>query len=255
MIDFSFQNPTRIHFGRNALDQLPREVERYGKRVLLVYGGGSIKRNGIYGDVMNKLEQAGAQVWELAGVLPNPRLSLVREGIALCRKEEIQLVLAVGGGSAIDTAKAIVNGACYNGDVWELYEGKGCNETALPLGVVLTIPAAGSEMSRSSVITREEDLCKRGRNAYTNFPTFSILNPEYSFTLPPYQTACGIVDIMAHMMERYFTMVENVELTDRLIEGALVTVVNNAPIVMTKPDDYNARAEITWAGALAHNMS
>ena len=253
MIDFSFQNPTRIHFGRNALDQLPREVERYGKRVLLVYGGGSIKRNGIYGDVMNKLEQAGAQVWELAGVLPNPRLSLVREGIALCRKEEIQLVLAVGGGSAIDTAKAIVNGACYNGDVWELYEGKGCNETALPLGVVLTIPAAGSEMSRSSVITREEDLCKRGRNAYTNFPTFSILNPEYSFTLPPYQTACGIVDIMAHMMERYFTMVENVELTDRLIEGALVTVVNNAPIVMAKPDDYNARAEITWAGALAHN--
>ena len=253
MIDFSFQNPTRIHFGRNALDQLPREVEHYGKRVLLVYGGGSIKRNGIYGDVMNKLEQAGAQVWELAGVLPNPRLSLVREGIALCRKEEIQLVLAVGGGSAIDTAKAIVNGACYNGDVWELYEGKGCNETALPLGVVLTIPAAGSEMSRSSVITREEDLCKRGRNAYTNFPTFSILNPEYSFTLPPYQTACGIVDIMAHMMERYFTMVENVELTDRLIEGALVTVVNNAPIVMAKPDDYNARAEITWAGALAHN--
>lgn len=253
MIDFSFQNPTRIHFGRNAMDKLPLELERYSKRVLLVYGGGSIKRNGVYDDVMNKLKQAQAQVWELAGVQPNPRLSLVREGIAICRKEAIGLVLAVGGGSAIDTAKAIVNGACYDGDVWELYEGKGNNETALPLGVVLTIPAAGSEMSRSSVITREEDLCKRGRNAYTNFPTFSILNPEYTFTLPPYQTACGIVDIMAHMMERYFTMVENVELTDRLIEGALVTVVNNAPIVMAKPDDYDARAEITWAGALAHN--
>ncbi len=253
MIDFSFQNPTRIHFGRNALDKLPQEVERYGQRVLLVYGGGSIKRTGVYGDVMAKLNEAGAQVWELAGVQPNPRLSLVREGIAICRKEQIQLVLAVGGGSAIDTAKAIVNGACYDGDVWELYEGKGSNQTALPLGVVLTIPAAGSEMSRSSVITREEDWCKRGRNAYTNFPTFSILNPEYSFTLPPFQTACGIVDIMAHMMERYFTMEENVELTDRLIEGALITVINNAPIVMEKPDDYAARAEITWAGALAHN--
>ena len=253
MIDFSFQNPTRIHFGRNALNKLPAEVVRYGRRVLLVYGGGSIKRTGVYDDVMNKLNEAVAQVWELPGVQPNPRLSLVREGIAVCRREQIQLVLAVGGGSAIDTAKAIVNGACYGGDVWELYEGKGSNETALPLGVVLTIPAAGSEMSRSSVITREEDLCKRGRNAYTNFPTFSILNPEYSFTLPPFQTACGIVDIMAHMMERYFTMEENVELTDRLIEGALVTVINNAPIVMEKPDDYAARAEITWAGALAHN--
>ncbi len=253
MKDFSFQNPTRIHFGRTALDALPGEVRRYGQRVLMVYGGGSIKRTGVYDDVMGKLKEADAQVWELAGVQPNPRLSLVRDGITLCREENIQLVLAVGGGSAIDTAKAIVNGACYDGDVWELYEGKGKNETSLPLGVVLTIPAAGSEMSQSSVITREEDLCKRGRNAYTNFPTFSILNPEYAFTLPPYQTACGIVDIMAHMMERYFTMLENVELTDRLIEGALVTVMNNAPIVMEKPDDYDARAEITWAGALAHN--
>lgn len=253
MIDFSFQNPTRIHFGRNALDKLPAEVARYGKRVLMVYGGGSIKRTGVYTAVMDKLSLTGAQVWELSGVQPNPRLSLVREGIAICRREQIQLVLAVGGGSAIDTAKAIVNGACYDGDVWDLYEGRGSNDSALPLGVVLTIPAAGSEMSRSSVITREEDLCKRGRNAYTNFPTFSILNPEYSFTLPPFQTACGIVDIMAHMMERYFTMEENVELTDRLIEGALVTVINNAPIVMDKPDDYAARAEITWAGALAHN--
>lgn len=253
MKDFTFQNPTRIHFGRNALDHLPAEVKRYGQRILMVYGGGSIKRTGVYDDVMEKLQAAQAQVWQLSGVQPNPRLSLVREGIRLCREHQIQLVLAVGGGSAIDTAKAIVNGACYDGDVWELYEGKGSNDTALPLGVVLTIPAAGSEMSRSSVITREEDWCKRGRNAYTNFPTFSILNPEYTYTLPPFQTACGVVDIMAHMMERYFTMEEHVELTDRLIEGALVTVINNAPIVMEKPDDYDARAEITWAGALAHN--
>ncbi len=253
MKNFMFQNPTRIHFGKNALAHLSGEVARYGQRVLLVYGGGSIKRTGVYDAVLDKLKEASAQLWELSGVQPNPRLSLVREGIALCRENGIQLVLAVGGGSAIDTAKAIVNGVCYDGDVWDLYEGKGRNETSLPLGVVLTIPAAGSEMSNSSVITREEDWCKRGRSAYTNFPTFSILDPEYSFTLPPYQTACGIVDIMAHMMERYFTMEEHVELTDRLIEGALVTVINNAPIVMEKPDDYDARAEITWAGALAHN--
>ena len=156
MKDFSFQNPTRIHFGRDALRHLPDEVNRYGKHVLMVYGGGSIKRTGVYDDVMAQLKAADAQVWELSGVQPNPRLSLVREGIAICRKEQIQLVLAVGGGSAIDTAKAIVNGACYDGDVWDLYEGKASNDTALPLGVVLTIPAAGSEMSRSSVITREE---------------------------------------------------------------------------------------------------
>ncbi|MBE5801292.1 MAG: iron-containing alcohol dehydrogenase [Clostridiales bacterium] len=253
MKDFVFQNPTRIHFGRNAMESLSGEVARYGKRVLLVYGGGSIKRIGVYDAVMAQLQAAQAQVWELSGVQPNPRLSLVYQGITICHEQNIELVLAVGGGSAIDTAKAIANGACYDGDVWDLFEGKGSNTAVLPLGVVLTLPAAGSEMSNSSVITREEDMCKRGRSTPFNFPAFSILNPEYSFSLPPFQTACGIVDIMAHMMERYFTMVEHVELTDRLIEGALKTVINNAPIVMEKPDDYDARAEITWAGALAHN--
>jgi len=253
MIDFTFENPTRIHFGKNALSQLSGEVKRYGSRILLVYGGGSIKRIGLYDQVMAILKAEDAQVWEVAGVQPNPRLSLVRRGIELCHENDIQLVLAVGGGSAIDTAKAIANGACYNGDVWDLFTSKGANTEVLPLGTIVTIPAAGSEMSNSSVITREEDQCKCGRNTPLNFPKFSILNPEYTYSLPPFQTACGIVDIMAHMMERYFTQVENVELTDRMTEGALRTVINNAPIVFEKPEDYDARAEIMWTGCLAHN--
>lgn len=251
MIDFAFHNPTKIFFGKTSLTHLHDEAARYGSRVLLVYGGGSIKRTGVYDQVMAQL--AGMQVWELGGVQPNPRLSLVRDGIALCREHAIELVLAVGGGSAIDTAKAVANGACYDGDVWDLFDGKGRNTEVLPLGTVVTIPAAGSEMSDSCVITREEDLCKRGRNTPLNFPKFSILNPEFTYTLPPFQTACGAVDIMAHMMERYFTRVTHVELIDRMTEGALKTVVNNAPIVMREPENYDARAEIMWAGCLAHN--
>ncbi|MBR3874203.1 MAG: iron-containing alcohol dehydrogenase [Clostridia bacterium] len=253
MIDFTFQNPTRIHFGRNSLSHLGEEIDRYGNRVLLVYGGGSIKRIGLYDQVMDILADKQAQVWEVGGVQPNPRLSLVYKGIELCREHNVQLVLAVGGGSAIDTAKAIANGACYDGDAWDLFTGKGSNTEVLPLGTVVTIPAAGSEMSNSSVITREEDQCKRGRNTELNFPKFSILNPEYTYSLPPFQTACGVVDIMAHMMERYFTQVENVELTDRMTEGALRTAINNAAIVIQQPENYDARAEIMWTGCLAHN--
>ena len=162
-------------------------------------------------------------------------------------------MLALGGGSAIDTAKAVANGVPYDGDVWDFYMGKNTPKAVLPLGVILTIPAAGSEMSYSSVITNENGMLKRGYNSLTHVPKFSILNPEWSFTLPPYQTACGCVDIMAHMMERYFTRVEHVELTDRLIAAGIKTVLHNAPIVMAKPDDYDARAEIMWTGALAHN--
>lgn len=253
MINFTFENPTRIHFGKDALSHLSEEVQRYGRRILLVYGGGSIKRIGLYDQVMEILNHEQASVWELGGVLPNPRLGLVKEGIALCREHGVQLVLAVGGGSAIDTAKAIANGACYDGDPWDLYIGKGSNTEVLPLGTIVTLPAAGSEMSNSSVITREDDMCKVGRSSYFNFPKFGILNPEYTYSLPPYQTACGVVDILAHIMERYFTQVEHVELTDRMAEGAMITVMRNALIALEKPDDYDARAEIMWGGCLAHN--
>ncbi len=253
MIDFTFHNPTRIIFGRDALSHLPEECEPFGRHVLLVYGGGSVERSGLLDKVLAMLGGIGARVFELGGVQPNPRLSLVRQGIDICRRQTIGLVLAVGGGSVIDTGKAIVNGACYNGDPWDLFCGKGSNLMALPLGVILTIAAAGSEMSDSSVITRDEDMCKRGRSTPLNFPRFSLLDPTLTYTVSPYQTACGAVDIMAHMMERYFTRVEPVELTDRLIEGALKAVIHNAPLALQKPDDYDARAELMWAGAVAHN--
>lgn len=253
MIDFVFQNPAKMIFGRSALEHLGEEAAKYGNRALLVYGGGSVKRIGLYDRVMEILHTAGLQVWELAGIVPNPRLSRVREGIDICRKEGIGLVLALGGGSAIDTAKGIVNGVPDQGDVWDFYMGKRTPAKALPLGVILTLPASGSEMSYSSVITNEDGMLKRGYNSLTNVPTFSILNPEWSFTLPPYQTACGCVDIISHMMERYFTLVDHVELTDRLIAAGIRTVLHNAPIVMLEPENYNARAEIMWTGALAHN--
>lgn len=253
MIDFIFQNPAKIIFGRDALSHLAEEVLHYSDKVLLVYGGGSVKHIGLFDQVMEILAQHQVQVWELSGIVPNPRLSRVYEGIDICRREGVGLVLALGGGSAIDTAKAIVNGVPYNGDVWDFYIGKAQPKAVLPLGTILTIPAAGSEMSYSSVITNENGMLKRGYNSITHVPKFSILNPEWSFSLPPYQTACGCVDIMAHMMERYFTHVEHVELTDRLITAGMKTVLHNAPIVMAKPDDYDARAEIMWTGALAHN--
>ncbi len=253
MIDFVFHNPAKIIFGRNALSHLGEEARRHGDKALLVYGGGSVKRIGLFDQVMAILTGNGIRVWELGGIVPNPRLGPVREGIAICRREGIGLVLALGGGSAIDTAKAIVNGVPYEGDVWDFYAGRATPKTALPLGTILTIPSAGSEMSYSCVITNEDGMLKRGYNSVTHVPTFSILNPEWSFSLPPYQTASGCVDIMAHMMERYFTRVEHVELTDRLIAAGMKTILRNAPIVMAKPDDYDARAEIMWTGTLAHN--
>lgn len=253
MKDFVFKNPAKIIFGRDALSHLAGEVKRYGKRVLLIYGGGSVKKIGAYDAVMSILGDIGCEVWELSGVVPNPRLSLVHEGVAICKRENIELILALGGGSVIDTAKAVANGAMYDGDEWDFQIGKALPEKVLPLGVILTLPAAGSEMSYSCVITNEDGWLKRGYNSLTNVPKFALLNPEYSFTLPPYQTACGCVDIMAHMMERYFTQERNVELTDGMIESNIRVVMRNALIVMDKPFDYDARAEIMWAGALAHN--
>ena len=253
MIDFTFQNPAKIIFGKSALSHLREEAARFGTRVLLVYGGSSIKRMGLYDSVKDILSAGGFTVFELSGIVPNPVLSRVYEGIELCRRENVDLVLAVGGGSVIDTGKGIANGVKYSGDVWDFYAHKAVPETSLPLGVLLTHAAAGSEMSYSSVITNEDGMLKRGFNSLTNVPTFSLLNPEWTFTLPPYQTACGAVDIMAHMMERYFTTVEHVELTDRMITAGIKTVLHNAPKALQIPDDYDARAEIMWAGALAHN--
>lgn len=253
MNNFVFKNPTKIIFGKDTESLVGKETKLYGSKVLLHYGGGSIKKTGLYDKVIKSLTDAGIEVFELPGVLPNPRLSLVLEGIKLCREKEIDIILAVGGGSTIDSAKAIAVGVPYEGNVWDFYEGKSTVERSMPVGVVLTLPAAGSESSNSAVITNENGWYKRGLTSDYLYPEFAILNPVLTYTLPDYQTVCGAADIMAHIMERYFTDTQNVELTDRLCEATFKTIVQNIPRALRTPDDYNARAEIMWAGTVAHN--
>lgn len=253
MLNFDFLSPTKIIFGKGTENCVGEETCKYGKKILLHYGGGSIKKNGLYDKVVNSLKKAGLEFVELGGVKPNPRLSLVHEGIRICRANNVDFILAVGGGSVIDSAKSIAIGYHYKGDVWDFFEGKAVPEQTLPVGVILTIAAAGSEASKSIVLTNENGWLKFGLNLEINRPKFAIMNPELTYTLPAYQTACGATDIMAHIMERYFCNVSNVELTDRLSESALKTVINNAPVVLDNPYDYAARAEIMWAGTLAHN--
>lgn len=253
MENFEFLSPTKVIFGRGVENKVGEETKKHSNKVLLHYGGGSIKRSGLYDRVVASLKDAGVEFIELSGVQPNPRLSLVHEGIKICREAGIDFVLAVGGGSVIDSAKAIALGVPYSGDVWDFFAKKATPKEALPVGVVLTIPAAGSEASDSAVITNEDGWLKWGLNVELNRPRFAIMNPELTFTLPPYQTACGAVDIMAHVMERYFTNVKHVDLTDHLCEAVLKTMINNTLIAIAEPDNYNARAEMMWAGTLAHN--
>lgn len=255
MENFSFYAPTYFEFGKDAEAKAGPLVKRFGgSKVLLHYGGGSVVRSGLLDRVKASLEGENIAWVELGGVKPNPRSGLVYEGIALCRKENVDFVLAVGGGSAIDSAKAIAAGAVYEGDFWDYYEGKTVME-ALPVGTVLTIAAAGSEGSPDSVITKEDGMYKRGASGPAYRPVFSILNPALTQTLPAYQTACGITDIICHLYERYLTNTPNVETTDRMIEGLILAMVTEAPKVMENPDDYDARANIMWAGMMAHNNS
>ena len=253
MENFSFYRPTRIIFGRGSEDKVGKETKKYGKKILLHYGQGSIKRTGLYDKVMRSLKKENIEVVELGGVKPNPRLSLVREGIDICKKQNIDFILIVGGGSAIDSGKAIAAGAKYDGDVWDFYTGDKVVEEALPLGVILTIPAAGSEVSPDSVITDENGWYKRFTSGEPLISKFSILNPEITFTLSAKQTVIGASDILAHIYERYFTQVKNTELTDRLAEATMKTVINNTRLVLKDLKDYNARAEIMWSGSIAHN--
>ncbi len=253
MNNFVYHMPTKVIFGKGTENEVGAEVASTGcKKVLLHYGKDSIKRIGLYERVVKSLEDSGVDFVELGGVVPNPRLSLVYTGIELCRKEGVDFILAVGGGSVIDSAKAIGVGVKYDGDVWDFYEGKPV-EDCLPIGVVLTIPAAGSETSPNSVITNEDGEFKRGIGAQNMRPEFAILNPELPMTLPPYHMACGAVDIMAHVMERYFTKVKGVKFTDRLCEATLKTVIENIPKVLECNNDYDSWAEIMWAGSVAHN--
>ena len=253
MDNFSFKNPTKIVFGRGVENQTGDEVLPFSRNILLHYGGGSIKKTGLYDKVCASLKKAGISYTELSGVKPNPRLSLVREGIRICRDKKIDFILAVGGGSVIDSAKAIAIGVPYEGDVWDFYTGKGLPENAISVGTVLTIPAAGSESSDGSVITNEDGDLKRPCGSDLIYPKVSLLNPELAMTLPANQIANGVTDILAHLMERYFTNSPNVELTDRLIESVMKTVIHNGAKVMKNPKDYDAWAELMWGGTVAHN--
>jgi alcohol dehydrogenase YqhD (iron-dependent ADH family) len=253
MDNFTFQNPTKIIFGKNTETQVGEEVSKFSKKILLHYGGGTIKTTGLYDRVVTSLKEAGVSYVELSGVKPNPRLSLVQEGIKLCRENELDFILAVGGGSVIDSAKAISIGVPYSGNVWDFYLGKAVPEKAIPIGTILTIPAAGSESSTGTVITNEDGFYKRAVNSELVYPRFSILNPELTYTLPKYQVACGVADILAHLMERYFTNSQHVELMDRLIESTMKTVINNVTTVLEQSDNYDAWAEIMWSGTVAHN--
>lgn len=252
MENFTYQSPTKIIFGKDTELEVGKETKKFAGKVLLHYGGSSIKKFGLYDRIIKSLKKENIEVSELGGVKSNPRLGLVYEGIKICRDNNINFILAVGGGSAIDSAKAIACGVNYKGDVWDFYSTGKKVENVLPVGVVLTIPAAGSEASPASVITKEEGLLKKGYLDETMRPVFAILNPELTFTLPKEQTLYGISDIFAHGLERYFTNTKNIDFSDRLLEGAFRSLINNTYIVLEKPTDYAARAEIMWIGLVIH---
>ncbi len=255
MENFTYYAPTYFAFGKGAESDVGKYVKRFGgTKVLLHYGGGSVIRSGLLERVKESLQQAGIDCVELGGVRPNPRSGLVYEGIALCRREGIDFILAVGGGSTIDSAKAIAAGTVYDGDFWDFYTGK-IVEKALPVGTVLTISAAGSEGSPDSVITKEEGMFKRGATGEAFRPVFSILNPALTQTLSPFQTACGVTDIIAHLYERYLTNTKDVDVTDRMIEALLLAMIQAGPKAVKDESDYESRANIMWAGMMAHNNS
>ncbi|MGM0366288.1 MAG: iron-containing alcohol dehydrogenase [Actinomycetota bacterium] len=253
MENFEFSMPTRIIFGKDTEKRIGSEIKKHSKKVLFHYGGGSIKKFGLYDKVIKSLRENDIEFVELGGVEPNPRLGLVKEGIKLCRENGIDFILGVGGGSVLDSAKAIAIGVPYGGDVWDFYIDKADINEALPVGAVLTIPAAGSEASNGSVITNERGNYKRPASDELLRPKFAVMNPEVTYSLPPYQTACGASDIIAHVFERYFTTTKNVDLTDRLSESVIKTMVKYTPVALREPKNYAARAEIMWTGTLAHN--
>lgn len=254
MLDFEFCSPTRFVFGRGKQQEAGRLVrEAGGTRALVVYGGGSVVRSGLLAQVLASLDEAGVAHMELGGVKPNPRLSLVHEGIELCRREQVELILAVGGGSVIDSAKAIAMGVYYDGDIWDAYEGKAEITRALPVATILTIPAAGSESSGDTVVTNEEKALKYGFGSPLLRPLLSVMDPELFYTLPKNQVANGVADMMSHVFERYFTNTTHTDLTDGLCEAVLRTIMRNAPIVYRDGENYDAWAEIGFAGTVAHN--
>lgn len=255
MNNFEFYSPTKVIFAKDSENQVGKEIKSWGGiKVMLHFGGRSAKRSGLLTRIEESLHEAGIDYVSLGGVVPNPRLSLVREGIEICRKEKVDFLLAVGGGSVIDSAKAIAMAlANPDIDIWDIYAGKAVPAACLPVGVVLTISASGSETSNSSVITNEENWLKKGFNNNLTRPKFALMNPELTYSLPPYQTASGIVDIMMHTIERYFCSKKGNELTDRIAEQVLRNTIRYGKICMEDPHDYKARSEIMWSGSVSHN--
>ena len=255
MLNFEFYAPTRVYFGRGEEKRVGEIVKKYGfHKVLIHYGGGSVIRSGLLDTVKTSLDAAGIAHVELGGVQANPVLSLAKKGIELCLQEDVDLILAVGGGSVIDSSKCIADGVGDpEHDPWKFFLKKAVPEKALPVATILTLAASGSEMSASCVITNEDGGLKRGFNSDTHRPLFSILNPELTFTVNEFQTGCGTVDIMMHTMERYFTKTNDVDLTDRIAEGLLKSVIEAGRVVHRNPQDYEARATLMWAGSLSHN--
>ncbi len=256
MLDFDLYSPTRFVFGLDRENEVGKWVRAVGgSRVLIHYGGGSVVRSGLLDRVVRSLNDAGLWSIQLGGVKPNPRDSLVYTGIDLCRRENIDLVLGIGGGSALDSAKAIALGVCYDGDFWDLYSGIAAPQKRLLLGTIVTLPATGSEGSNSSVVLRESEKIKRGLRSDLNRPDFSIINPALTYTLPAWQIACGSADIIAHVFERYFSNTPDVELTDRLCEAVIRTVVEMAGTSLNNPQDCGSRSNLMWASTVAHNGS
>jgi alcohol dehydrogenase len=251
--NFTFLNPTKLIFGKGQLDQLKTEIPQYGKKVLMVYGGGSIKKSGLYNKVTAILDEIGAQVFELSGVEPNPRISTARKGVEICKQEDIDFLLAVGGGSVIDCTKLIAAGAKYDGDPWDIVTRKTFAREALPFGTVLTLAATGSEMNSGSVITNWETNEKYGWGSAVTFPTFSILDPVNTYTVPRNQTIYGMVDMMSHVLEHYFHLEENTQFQDRMCESLLITVMETAPKLLADLENYEHRATVLYAGTMALN--
>ncbi len=254
MLDFEFYTPTKVLFGKGKQHDTGKIISNYGyKKVMLIYGKGSIKQTRLYDEIMLSLKVSGIDAVEMGGVEPNPKIDFIRDAVSVAKATGVEMILAVGGGSVIDAAKFTALGAVNDCDVWDFVTGRQTPKTALPVGCVLTIAAAGSEMSASAVVTDLSLNMKRGFTSELNRPLFAICNPELTYTVSPYQTACGATDIMAHTMERYFTPCEPTDLTDRVAESILKSVINSTMVVMKNPNDYNARANIMWASSLSHN--
>ncbi|MEK3883566.1 iron-containing alcohol dehydrogenase [Paenibacillus sp. PL2-23] len=253
MNNFQFHNPTRIVFGEGSADRIGELASSFGQTVLLVYGGGSIKRSGLYDRTVKQLKESGITFYELPDIEPNPRLSTVNKGIDICREHGVDFVLAVGGGSVIDASKAIAAGSLYHGDVWDFFVGKAVIKQALPLGTVLTLAATGSEMNGNTVISNWEEKLKRGAGSSHLFPRFSILDPSLTYSVPRNQTVYGSIDIMSHVFEQYFSLTENTPLQERFCESVLQTVIENVEPALENPSDAAARANLMWCGTMALN--